>query len=103
MRTVVIVEPSGKKIEYLMNRVDNAIPFINQRIERGLEMDTDFEIRMDKWIEDHKYECGTCKFEHGDHQECLDCEGQNWREKNWAQELKKQRQQMWKKLKGEQE
>lgn len=102
MRKVVIVEPSGKKIEYQMNRIDNAIPFINQRIEREI-MDTDFEIKMDEWVQDHKFECCTCIYDPEKNEECRDCEGQNWREKNWAQERKKHMESVWKQLKGEQE
>lgn len=101
MRKVVIVEPNGKKIEYQMNRIDNAIPFINQKIERWLDMDTDSEIRMDEWVQEHKFECCTCRYDPEKNDECRDCEGQNWIEKDWAQELKKHREQMWKKLKGE--
>ena len=37
MRKFIVPTLDGRRMEYSMNLLDNAIPFINKRIERGLE------------------------------------------------------------------
>ena len=49
--------------------------------------DTRDELRRDQWIQDHKFECCTCQRKMDDPL-CADCEGQNWKEKDWALERK---------------
>ena len=80
MKTIVIKTFDGRDYELSMNAIDNALPLITKRIEailkRGERMEgSDF----DKWFKDHKFDCATCRYRTGDHPECLDCEGQNWR------------------------
>ena len=88
MKTIVIKTFDGRDYELSMNVVDNALPFINRKIERLIErseeMDLRSEIEFDRWAQDHKYDCPTCRYRTGDHPECLDCEGQNWREADLA-------------------
>ena len=79
----------GGLFEAKVNRIDNALPYINQLIERGADMDTRDEIARDEWIQENKFTCKTCRFNPTDDPVCTECEGQFWSEKDWAMERKK--------------
>ena len=47
--------------------------------------DTRQELEFDKWVQENKFTCPTCRFNPTEDPVCSDCEGQNWVEKDWAQ------------------
>lgn len=52
-------------------------------------MDTREELARDQWIQDHLYECETCKWSLEESLMCEQCDGSLWVERNWAEERKK--------------